>query len=172
MKDLKTPITRNNLFYSKEDFDLETEILMDYLEEDTNQTVVLYEVDRVKTNMDENYLESNGNIMYKTPKEIPCLYSIEESELKSFDNKMSNGVYSISGKLTIYIMPMILKKYNCDIKRGDYIGVLVDSNRMFYFTVTDDGKVNTSNSLVVGAYKTAWRVVKASPCPLEEFDGK
>ena len=89
---ISTPINRNNLFYSEEDFEYEISIIMDYLEEDTNQTVVVYEVDRKNTNMNEIYQESNSNIRFKIPREIPCLYEIKDAELRTFDSKTSNGV--------------------------------------------------------------------------------
>ena len=50
---INAPVNRNNLFYSEEDYELETELLSDYMEEDTNQTIVLYEVDRIKTNTND-----------------------------------------------------------------------------------------------------------------------
>lgn len=169
---ISTPINRNNLFYSEEDFEYETDIIMQYMEEDTNQTVVVYEVDRSKTAMNEVYQESVRNIRFKTPREIPCLYEIKESEIKTYDIKSSNGTYVVDGGLTIYVMDKILDKYKCDIKKGDYIGVLVNNNKMIYYSVVNDGRVNTSNSMIVGAYRTPWRVITAAPTTLEEFDGK
>lgn len=167
-----TPITRNNLFYSEEDYEFETDIIMQYLEEDTNQTIVVYEVDRKNTTMNEVYMESKTNIRFKAPREIPCLYEIKESDVKTYDNKTSNGVYVVDGNLTVYVMDKILNKYKCDIKKGDYIGILVNDNRMIYFSVVNDGRVNTANSMVVGAYKSPWRTITAAPITLEEFNGK
>ena len=66
-------------------------------------------------------------------------------------------------------MPKTLEIYKCDIKRGDYVAIQIDTNRMSYFTVTDDGKVNNSNKNVIGAYKVGWRTIKCSPSP--EFRG-
>ena len=45
----------------------------------------------------------------------------------------------------------------------------VDDNRMVYFAVTDDGKVNTANENIIGAYKVAWRTILAAP--QTEFNG-
>ena len=41
----KVPITRNNKFFSQEDYELQLEYLREYIEEDANQTVILYQVD-------------------------------------------------------------------------------------------------------------------------------
>lgn len=167
-------VGRNNLFYSDEEYDYETEMLSDYLEYDTNQTVVLYEVDYVKTNVNDVYKETerNTDIRYKPPKEIPCLYEIKNSQNKSYDSKTSNAVYMISGNVTLYVLSSTLEKYHCDIKRGDYIGIQIDEKKMYYFTVINDGKINNYNSLFVGAYKSPWRVVECAPVTDDEFTGK
>lgn len=167
-----TPISRNNKFYSEEDFAMECDTIEEYIDEDLGQTVIVYEVDRSKTPVNDIYQESRGNVRYKPPREIPCMYQIQPSDTKTIDNTTSTGVYSVSGRLTLYIMPRILQKFRCDIKRGDYIGVQIEENRLAYFVVTDDGKVNYANENVVGAYKTAWRKCECAPVTLSEFNGK
>lgn len=166
-----TPVNRNKLFYSEEDFDFETDLVMGYLEEDVNQTIILYEVDRDKTDLSSTYKETNGNIRFKPPREIPCLFEIQESELKSYDASNSNGAYTVGGNLTAYIPTKVFEKYKCDIKRGDYIGVQIDTSRIVYYAVTNDGKLNTANKNYIGAYKTAFRVVTASVVDENEFNG-
>ena len=64
----------------------------------------------------------------------------------------------------------MFEKYGCNIKRGDYVGVQIDTQRMAYFVVTNDDKVNTANNHYIGAYRTAWRVIEGAPTV--EFDGK
>ncbi len=165
--------SKNNMFYSEEDFLLETEIVNGYIEEDLNQSVVLYEVDRSKTNINAIYKESStGNIRYKAPREIPCMYEVKDAELKSFDNKSANGIYAQDGNLTIYVLVRTLEKYKADIKRGDYIGVQIDTNRMKYYTVVNDGKVNSANTHMIGGYKPAWRTVECTlVSDISEFNG-
>ena len=165
----QTPITRNNLFYSKEDFDLEMEIMEGYLEEDTNQTVVVYQVDRITTQVNDIYKEANTEIHFHTPVEVPCLYEIQDQQLKSYDSKTQNGVYSLTGNIKVYINLLAFDKYDFDIKRGDYLGVMIEENRMYYWVVTNDGKVNTANQMVVGAYKAGFRVIEGAPVTDTEF---
>lgn len=166
-----TPIVRNNLFYSDEDFDFETDMVMGYMEEDLNQTVIVYEVDRDKTDLSSVYKETNGNIRFKAPKEVPCMFEIADSELKSYDSSNANGAYTVGGNLTVYILTKVFDKYKFDIKRGDYLGVQIDTNRIAYYSVTNDGKLNTSNKLYVGAHKTAYRIITASVVDENEFNG-
>ena len=165
--------TKTNMFYSEDDFIFETEMVEGYIEEDLNQSVVLYEIDRRKTNVNAIYKEAtSGNIRYKAPKEIPCMYEIKDSELKSFDTKSSNGVYTQDGNLEIYVLVKTLEKYKADIKRGDYIGVQIDTNRMKYYTVVNDGKVNSANTHMIGGYKPAWRKVECTlVSDISEFNG-
>lgn len=165
--------SKNNLFYSSEDFEFETEIVEGYIEEDLNQSVVLYEVDRKRTSVNSVYKEaSKGNIRYKPPREIPCFYEIKDAEVKSFDGKTSNGVYMQDGNLTMYVLTRTLEKYKADIKRGDYIGVQIDTNRMKYYTVVNDGKVNSANNHMIGGFKPAWRTVECTiVSDISEFNG-
>lgn len=167
-------VNRNSLFYSEQDYQFETDILSNYLEEDTNQTIVLYEVDRRQTNINDIYKETpdRNSIRFKPPKELPCLYEIKEAETKSYDTKTSNAVYMISGGATIYILTSTLKKYKCDIKRGDYIAIQANTDSMYYFTVVSDGKVNNSNNMMVGAYKSPWRIITCAPVTRDEFTAK
>lgn len=167
-----TAVVKNTKFYSEEDFEYETNLLIEYLEEDLNQTVVIYEVDRERTNINDIYKDARENqIRFKTPREIPCMYEIKEADLKSLDNKTNTGLFAVGGTLTLHVMTKILEKYHCDIKRGDYVGVKVDVNRMVYYTVVNDGKVNTANTNIVGAYKPVWRVVTCAPVDIKEFNG-
>ena len=168
-----TPVNRSNKFYSEQDYEYELSLLMEYLEEDLNQTVVVYQVDRERTNTSAMYKEAEDNsIRFKPPKEIPCHYTVEDSQLKTFDNKTNTGVYSIRGNLTFYTLNAVLEKYKCDVRRGDYIGVLADTDRMIYYVVVDDGKVNVDNSKYVGTMHPTWLKVVCAPCDDKEFNGK
>ena len=60
-KKKNVPITRNGLFYSEGDFQLEKSIGEEYFSHDTNQKIVLFSVDLSKTNLDNIYHESGKN---------------------------------------------------------------------------------------------------------------
>jgi hypothetical protein len=100
------------------------------------------------------------------------MYEIKDSEIKSFDNKSTTGVYTQDGNLVMYVLTKTLEKYKTDIKRGDYIGVQVDTNRMKYYTVVNDGKVNSTNTHMIGGYKPAWRTIECTlVSDISEFNG-
>ena len=163
-------VTRNNLFYNEQEYQYESELVMGYLEEDLNQTVIVYEVDRTKTST--NLYNESENVRVLNKIEIPCMYEIAEGSLRTYEQQKGKGAFAMRGNLTIYTTNKTLEKYACNIKRGDYIGVLVDNDRFAYFSVVDDGKVNLDNKKNIGAYRLSWLKITASPITKEEFDGE
>ena len=169
----KVPITRNNKFFSQEDYELQLEYLREYIEEDANQTVILYQVDYNRTKVNDIYKESDkGAVKFKTPVELPVVYELGEAEMKSYNNQMSHGIYAKTGKLTFSVLISTLEEYGCDINRGDYIGVQIDSEHREYFTVTDDGRVgSTANKFSMFGTTPFARTIEAEPVDEGEFNG-
>lgn len=159
----KNPINRNNLFFSDEQMNVQIGIGMEYVNRILNQTVVLYEVDLDKTNMGEVYAESDfNNIVFKTPVELNVVYKLDKHELKSYDKTAIKGYYAKVGKLEFGIYTKELEENDCDIKRGDYIGLQVTPDHMEYFTVTDDGRINYDNAHTYYGTKPFYRTVKCA----------
>lgn len=168
----RVPINRNNLFYSEQDYLFELEIGKTYLEQDVNQTVVLYEVDLNKTNLDSLYNESKADgIVFKTPVELHVLYKIEPNELASYDKSKNLGTYLKNGKLTFGIYQATLDELNAEIKVGDYIGVQVTPTHMEFYTVVNDGRVNYDNTHTFFGYKPGWRTITCAFVNPNEFNG-
>ena len=169
----RVPINRNNLFYSDESFLFEQQVGKEYIEQDMNQTVVLYEVDLQNTNVDAVYGETkNQQITFKTPVEIHCVYKIEAPELKSYDKTKNLGTYMKTGKLTIGVYQETLDELGADIKVGDYIGVQVTQTHMEYFVVNNDGRNNYDNAHTLWGTKPLYRTVECSSVDNNEFNGK
>lgn len=169
----KTPIKRNNMFFSKSDFDLEVEIAQDYLSGDMNQTVILFEVDLNKTNTNDIYHEaSKKNIRFKPPVELTVRYEITSAQMLSYDKSKGKGVYSKPGILDFTILNKELEDVGRDIKRGDYIGVQITPDEIIYFTVFDDGKVSSySNTNTLYGVKPFFRQIKCNYIDPSEFNG-
>lgn len=166
----RVPINRNNLFYDKESFDFELQVGKDYIEQDMNQTVVLYQVKLSTTNTDAVYGEADvNNIEYETPVEIHCVYKIEQPELKSYDKTKQLGTYVKTGKLTVSVYQETLQELGVDIKNGDYIGVQVKPDLMIYFVVNNDGKNNYDNGHTLWGTIPLYRTIQASPVDISEF---
>lgn len=168
----RVPINRNSLFYDAESFALEREIGKNYIEQDMGQTVVLYQVDASKTQVDAVYGETDpDDVTYKTPIEIPCVYKIEEPELKSYDKEKQLGTYMKTGKLTVGVYQETLDEFNVDIKKGDYIGVQISPEHCSYWCVVNDGRNNYSNAHTLWGTVPLYRTVQAAPIDESEFNG-
>lgn len=169
----KTPINRNNLFFSDESFIFEEELASNYITQDMNQTVVLFEVDLEKTNLNQLYYESKKDgIVFKTPVELHVVYEIEEPDLKAYDSNKNYGSYLKSGKLIFDVLNTTLEEMDCEIKVGDYIGVQVTEKRMEMYTVIDDGRIPYDNKHSMYGIKPFFRTVSCVPIDSNEFNGK
>lgn len=159
----KNPINRNNFFTSPETINFQIAIGMEYVNKILNQTIVLYEVDRAKTKINDIYSEANFNdLVFKTPVELNVMYKIDKSELKTYDTQSIKGYYVKVGKLTFNIYEKELEENGCDINRGDYIGVQVTPEHMEFFTVTDDGRVNYDNAHTLWGTVPYYRTVECA----------
>ncbi len=169
----KVPVTRNNKFFGMEDFDLEIGFATEYLEQDANQEIILYQVDLEKTKVNDTYNEATKDaIRFKTPVVLPVIYEIVDAETKSYNNKIQTGYYAKTGKLTFSVLLSILEENHCDISRGDYIGIQIDTEHREYFTVVDDGRVNmTSNKFTLYGTKPYARTIIAASVDAGEFNG-
>ena len=168
----KTPIKRNNLFFGKDAFDFQVKLGKDYIEQVMNQTVILYQVDLGNTSVDDFYKEAKkGEIKFKTPIEINVVYTLDESELKTYDKAQIKGYYVKTGKLTFGVYEETLREMDCDIKRGDYIGLQITPEHMEFFTVADDGRLNYSNKESMYGYQKYYRTIVCSPVDQNEFNG-
>ena len=159
----KNPINRNNLFFSDQQYNFQVSVGMEYLNNVLNQTVVVYEIDHEKTNMSDIYAESKfENIVFKTPVEINVRFTLNDHELKAYDSKTIKGHYVKVGKLEFGVYEKELEKCECDIQRGDYIGLQVTPEHMEFFIVTDDGRVNYDNAHTYAGTKPFYRSVKCA----------
>jgi hypothetical protein len=169
----KIPITRNSKFFGNEDFDLELGFAKEYLEQDANQTVILYRVDLQKTNVNDVYIEAKkDNIRFLPPIELPVIYEVEDAETKAYNTKNQKAIFAQTGKLKFSVLISTLEEFECDIRRGDYIGIQITPEHREYFTVTDDGRVGSmSNKFTLYGTKPYARTISAAQVDLGEFNG-
>lgn len=167
----RIPINRNNLFYSDEAYAYDIDMGKNYIEQDLNQTVVVYQVEVTSTNVDALYGETkSGGVKYKTPVEVPCRYEVLEPELKAYDKTKNLGTYMKTGKLKVYVYQESLDELGADIKKGDYIGVVINENHIEMFVVNNDGKNNYDNAHTMYGTRPFYRTVEASPVDKSEIE--
>lgn len=166
----KLPITRLNKFYDYLDFGLENDMAREYLEGDINFTVVLFRVDRIKSQTDSVYGESDSEeIRFLPPIELKVRPTLEESESKSYSE--GYGRHEDYGNLIFTIFEDQLKELGVDISYGDYIGYPDKEDNIKYFTVTNDGKINSDNAKTRLGYRSYYRKITCVTADPDEFKG-
>lgn len=166
----KIPITRNNKFFSREDFELEIEMGREAIEGDGNFTVVLYRVNREGTTSDDVYGEAAmDEIRFFPPIELSVMPILSEPINKNYSKGQLR--YLEDGNLKFAIYDAHLKELDVDITYGDYIGYAVSETEMRFYNVVNDGLKNYDNTHTIMGYKGAFRTITCSPVDEEEFKG-
>lgn len=166
----KLPITRLGKFFSQDDFDINIQMGQEYLHGDLNMKLVLYRVDRGKTDTDSIYGEvGKDEIKYFPPVEFNALVKIDEPKNTSYKNGLVR--YNEPGNLTLSVYIRHLEELKIDIRYGDYIGYPDSEDKLRYYTVTNDGKVTSDNKHKMFGYKPHYRTILCVPAQESEFRG-
>jgi len=165
------PITRIGKFFGDDDFNLDIELGMEYLDGDLNMSVVLYRIDRKKTKKDDVYGETpKDGIVFMPPVELKGFVQISESALKQLGN--SKVEQKEPGNLKLSLYQKQLSDLNVEVLKGDYIGYYVTEDKVRYYSVVDDGIVNMDNKHTYAGYKPFYRTIIATFVNNDEFKGK
>ena len=166
----KVPITRLNKFFSDQDFDLDISMGMEWLHGDMNFTLVLYRINRQKTNNDDVYGEAlKGGIQFLPPVEFKGLVKIEIPTNVDYGSTKLQQLEP--GNLSVSVYQEYLNDLEIDIEYGDYIGYYETETRVRYYTVQNDGRVFTDNKHTYGGYKQFFRTIIATTVTNNEFEG-
>jgi len=164
------PITRVHKFYDDVDFNMENEMAREYMEGDLNFTIVLFRVDRIKSQTDSVYGESDvEEIKFHPPMEIKVKLNLEESQSKAYSDSYVR--YEDYGNLVFTVFTDHLRELGVDISYGDYVGYPDKEDNIKYFTVVNDGKINTDNQKTRVGYKSYYRKITCVTADPEEFNG-
>jgi len=109
----KLPITRISKFFSETDFDLNQQIGQEYLHGDINMKLVLFRVDKQKTDTDEVYAEvGKDQIKFLPPIEFNGLVKIEEPKNTTYKGGL--GRYLEPGNMTVSVYLKHLEELKID----------------------------------------------------------
>lgn len=170
MSQRNVPITRLGKFFGGEDFALDVSIGREWLEGDMNFTLVLYKVDRTKTNTDDVYGETvKDGIKFLPPVEFKGLVKIVAPENKNLGTSKLDQMEP--GNITVSVYQSHLDELNINIEFGDYLAYYETENRVRYYTVVNDGRVVSDNKHTYGGYKPFYRTIIASIVTENEFRG-
>lgn len=166
----KLPITRLSKFLSQDDFDLNIQMGQEYLHGDLNMKLVLYRVDREKTQIDDVYVEVGiDQTKFFPPVEFNALVKIEEPKNSSYKNGTLRYLEPGNMILSVYIKH--LEEMKIDIRYGDYIGYPDSEEKLRYYTVSNDGKVTSDNKHKMFGFKPHYRTIVCTPTQQNEFRG-
>ncbi len=166
----RLPINRMGKFYDYLDFGLENDMAREFLEGDINFTVILFRVNRTKSQTDDVYGESDSEeIKFYPPVELKVRPNLEEAQNNSYSE--GYGRYEDYGNLIFTIFEDQLKELGVDISYGDYIGYPDKEDNIKYFTVSDDGKINSDNQKTRVGYKSYYRKITCVTADEDEFNG-
>jgi hypothetical protein len=166
----RLPITRLNKFFAQDDFDLNIQIGQDYLSGDLNMTLVLYQVDRTRTDTDDVYAEVGKDQMkFKPPVEFNGLVQIANAETKSYKTGLLRFLEPGNMMISVYIKE--LNDLGIDVRFGDYIGYPESETKIRFYTVSNDGKVVADGKHKMFGYKPHYRTIICVPTQDNEFRG-
>ena len=166
----KVPITRISKFFGEKDFQLNISMGEEWLYGDMNFTLVLYRVDKSKTNQDDVYGEAlTDSISFLPPVEIKAYVKIESPTQQNYGN--SNMSQIEPGNLTMSVYLHYLEEEGIEINYGDYIGYPETESRMRYYSVADDGRIVSDNKHTYGGYKPFYKTYVCTPVNEDEFRG-
>jgi hypothetical protein len=166
----RIPITRLSRFYDEKDFDLELDMAREVIEEDANFTIVLYRIDKVNSNNDDVYGESEAReVRFLPPVELKVLLSLEQADNKSYAEGRLR--YQEYGNLSFTVLNKQLDEKGVDISYGDIVGYSDRENNLKYFEVFDDGKINSDNAHTQFGYKSYFRTISCVTADPDQFNG-
>jgi len=164
------PITRLNKFFSEEDFNLEMDMGMEWQMGDMNFNVVLYRVDRQRTNNDDVYGEAlSDGIQFLAPVEIKGLVKIDAPANSDYGSSKLSQIEP--GNMTFSVYQSHLDQMAVEISLGDYLGYYESEDKVRYYSVVNDGRITSDLKHTYGGYKKYYRTIIAAPVTNDEFNG-
>jgi hypothetical protein len=166
----KLPITRLSKFLSQDDFDLNIQMGQEYLHGDLNMKLVLYRIDREKTQIDDVYVEVGiDQTKFFPPVEFNALVKIEEPKNSSYKNGVLRYLEPGNMILSVYIKH--LEEMRIDIRYGDYIGYPESESKVRFYQVVNDGKVTSDNKHNMFGFKPYYKSITCAPVQDGQFRG-
>jgi hypothetical protein len=131
--------------------------------------VVLFKVDRIKSQTDDVYGEADSEeIVFHPPKEIKIRPILDRAENDSYSD--GHLRFQDYGQFKFTVFTDHLEELNTDIDYGDYIGYPDREDNIKYFTVSDDGKIFSDNEHTRLGYKGYYRSITCVPADPSEFN--
>ena len=109
----------------------------------------------------------SDKIKYHPPVEINVRITLEEAGNETYSEGMIR--YQDYGNLSFTVFNQHLEELGVDISYGDYIGYPDKEDNLKYFTVINDGRINSDNTHTRVGYKPYYRSIKCTNTDKNEF---
>lgn len=169
-RNTRIPNTRLSRFYDEDDFKLEMDMATELIEEDANFTVVIYRIDKTKSNVDIYGESINREVRFLAPVELKVLLLLEQAENKTYGDT-GRLRYQEHGTFSFHVLTTQLKQKNIDIQYGDIVAYSDREDNLKYFEVFDEGKINADNKHTQFGYSAFYRTIKCNVVDPNQFDG-
>jgi hypothetical protein len=127
-------------------------------------------VDRSKTETDAVYSEvGKDEIKYLPPVEVNGLVQIAEAKNDSYKSGLVRRLEP--GNLTIRIYLQHLNELKIDIRYGDFVGYAESEERLRFYQVVNDGRIQADNKHKMFGYKQHYVTIECAPVQESEFRG-
>lgn len=165
------PITRLGKFFGGEDLSLDIGMGEEWLIGDMNFTVILYRIDRTKTETDDVYGEVlEDGIQFMAPVELKGYVQVMAPSSKLYGTNSRIEIQE-PGNMKFSFYLKTLEDLGVEIFMGDYLGYYESEDRVRYYVVSDDGYVRSDNKHTYGGVKPFYRTVVATYVSENEFRG-
>jgi hypothetical protein len=141
----------------------------EFVEGDLDFKVVLFQVDRLKSDTDDVWGEADAEeIKFKPPKEINVRPIVGEPGQSTYADGF--GQVLEYGDFNFTVFTDHLEELGVDIRYGDYIGYSDREDNIKYFTVANDGRINSDNAHTRLGYKGYYRSIMCVNADVDEFN--
>jgi hypothetical protein len=153
---------RYGLFMSDSSYELEIMYGREYLKSDVVNSIILYRINILDTEVDDLYGETKpSEKKYFPPIRVNGLVTIESSRQQYFPG--SQITRDDSGVLVFKVFIRELEELDVDINRGDIVAYNISGEQERYYEVTNANNIVDSTDKTILGARPFWRVITALP---------
>jgi len=107
---------------------------------------------------------------FKAPVELTVTFKMDEPVNKAY-NPDGSMRYLEHGNIVFGVYQAQLDELEVEINYGDYIGYAETEDKIKYYTVANNGIINSDNVHTIGGFKGFYRTITCVATDIDEFDG-
>lgn len=156
------PNNRLDKFFDENEFQYYLSLGNEYMTH-ANQTILLYKVDKKRSDFDDLYNETPvDNIYFQPPITITAVIKLEEPSNNPYlkSGELVNEEY---GKLRVSVFSEYLENMGLSIDMGDFFAYDITNKGLVFFEVVTINEKQMDNAKTFMGYKAYWTAFEAVP---------